>query len=176
MKSLIITTDSNFEKIIKRSLFKEYKVEKIVNSLRYLENYDNLYSPKIIFIDIKILNKENNLIFELPENLREKIIILEGSILENMGVSKNSLNGYELSKFLIGLGIHPKFKGFEYIKRSIKLIEANNLCMSDLYDALGAEFGKNPQSVERAIRTCIRGMPDFKTNKEIISYVYERFK
>ena len=176
MKSLIITDNKEFESKIRKSLVKEGKVEKVVKNLKYIESYNNLYSPNIIIIDIKKLSKENKLLIELPQSLKEKIIILEGSILENMGVSKKGLNGYELSKFLIELGMHPKFKGFEYIKRSINHLEDPEICMNDLYNALANEFGRTPKSVERAIRTCIKDVSEFQTNKEIISYVYEKFK
>ena len=65
------------------------------------------------------------------------------------------VNSEEAQNVLLGCGIYPTKKGYNYLLAAIEIFRGptHNLC--DLYKQVANIFQVTPASVERCIRTCI---------------------
>ncbi len=183
MKIVVVTKRPDFLKVIKTVSPKSIKVEKVVETTKSIESINELFRPDIIIVDIDLVPFDRNF-SKISDFLKAKVIITNEKMFTNKFINlrkrfmtylSNSLE-IEISKALIKQGIHPKLKGYEYIKKSVLYLKEYQYSMQDLYKKLSLEHDKSTESIERAIRTCVESSSSFDTNKEIIYYLYNEIE
>lgn len=61
----------------------------------------------------------------------------------------------EISRFLVGIGIYPKYTGYNYIVMAVSHVvslDGARTTLGDIYRHIGELMGKTPGTVERSIR------------------------
>lgn len=61
----------------------------------------------------------------------------------------------EIGRFLVGIGIYPKYTGYNYIVMAVSHVvslDGARTTLGDIYRHIGELMGKTPGTVERSIR------------------------
>ncbi len=109
------------------------------------------------------INNQNRFKFE-NDNFSEQLIEISPKIKFNIKSCRgkkfdmSTINTY-LTQYLMQLGFHPKYAGFNYIKHCIEEALANNGVLgslsTDIYPVVARRNKTTQQNVERNIRNCI---------------------
>ena len=184
MKIIIVTKNKRFKKIINNLVLKDVKFKTIVNEIGQINQFQSVYNADLIIVDICMLYQKSILLSQVSDQNRNKLIVVNHEIIneELLKVRKEIIKNISLSKefeitnFLLKLGISPNLKGFEYLKKCILILFDESLSLTKIYEKVSLEYKTSPKSVERAIRTCAKRVLNKNSNKDLIFYILNELK